>query len=92
MINLAKKNLNDSSMVTTRSIDLSANQDIRRYHEVRNSVEEHLRKYEYIIPDVRKKKFDLLKQILGEKKYQDIQVRLEKNNLSSFGKHSRVSK
>ena len=73
-------------MSATRSIDFSTNQDLRRYNDVRKSVEEHLRKYEYIIPDVRKKKFDLLKQILGEKKYQDIQYKLEKKNLTSFGK------
>ena len=55
-------------------------QKLKRYAEVNASVEEHLRKFEYLIPDLRRKKFDLLTQILGEKDYEDIQAKLKNLN------------
>jgi hypothetical protein len=54
---------------------------IKRYEDVKTSVEEHLKKYEWMIPDVRKKKTDLLKQILGEKSFNDIRFKLERKRL-----------
>ena len=67
---------------------------ITTYKGVKSSVEEHLRKYEYMIPDIRKKKFEMLKQILGEKSFDEIQIKLErkrllenKNNGSKTSKH-----
>ena len=59
-----------------RGVKEEEDQKLKRFTEVNASVNEHLRKYEYLIPDLRKKKFDLLTQILGEKSYEDIKVKL----------------
>lgn len=61
----------------TQKID-SNDQKMRRFQEVNSSVEDHLQKYKYMIPDLQKKKFDLLKQILGEKSMEEIQSKLQR--------------
>lgn len=82
---------NISTETPKRNVD-KENQKLRRYNEVNASVEEHLRKYEYLIPDLRQKKFDLLKQILGEKSFEDVQYQLTQKKLANNFKGSRALK
>jgi hypothetical protein len=86
------RNISNASMETplNRKFELDS-QNLRRYAEVNASVEQHLRKYEYLIPDLRKKKFDLLKQILGERSLEDIQHKLEKIREEKALKHNALS-
>mmetsp|Transcript_4515 Transcript_4515/g.3795 ORF Transcript_4515/g.3795 Transcript_4515/m.3795 type:complete len:178 (+) Transcript_4515:80-613(+) len=46
--------INGHSMTTTRSIDINNQQDVRSYHQVKRSVEDHLLKFQHMIPDIRK--------------------------------------
>lgn len=72
----------NTSMIRPKFDHLDIDEDaIKRYQDVKTSVEEHLKKYEWMIPDVRKKKFDLLKQILGEKSFDEIRFKLERKRL-----------
>ncbi|CAI2364814.1 unnamed protein product [Moneuplotes crassus] len=56
-------NLSLAAPVTKR---LSNGEESKRYQEVVESVEKHVNKFAYLFPDLRKKKFDLLTQILGK--------------------------
>lgn len=50
-----KFNNHNMSTITPKKNNFENDQKLRRFAEVNSSVEEHLRKYEYLIPDVRKK-------------------------------------
>jgi hypothetical protein len=68
--------LHNVSMQTPKIRNLDDDKQLRRYAEVNASVNEHLRKFEYLIPDLRKKKFDLMKEILGDRTFEEIQYKL----------------
>lgn len=50
----------------------------QKFLEVNASVDAHLKKFDYLIPDLRKKKFDLMAEIMGEKPYAEMLVRLKR--------------
>ena len=52
---------------------------MKRYNEVNASVDSHIRKFKHLIPDVNRKKSELLHSILGESTYKDVMERIKQD-------------
>ena len=58
-------------------------QNMKRYKEVNISVEAHLAKFQHLIPDIKRKKIELLNDILGEKTYKEISEKMKQDRNKS---------
>lgn len=66
--------------------------NIRKYNAVNASVDAHLSKFQHLIPDIKRKKADLLIEILGEHTFKDIQEKLKQDDFKDKIKRLKITK
>ncbi|CAI2365214.1 unnamed protein product [Moneuplotes crassus] len=75
-----RKQIVNMSLINPVTNRLPEETDMDRYKEVRNSVEKYIKKFSHLIPNLKKKKYELLTDILGKDKYEEIKSKLKSKN------------